>query len=291
MKNTFKIFYILLATLLISCSTDSTQEKPTYSYSEVTSHTQDGLKFIIKSKHKDLIADTTTPIILEITDEQDANNNAFTNTEMSILMHMTMPNGHKMNHAAPISQLTPVVGQTNTFKGEIMFTMPGNEPGLNYWTLTITTYNKGKKITATIDLLVKEKTMRDRKSLHKFRYEEEQYIMAMHEISPINVGDNNINISVFKSTNNGMDFPIVKDFKITIDPRMPDMGNHGVGRIIPPLYFNEHTKKYQGIIPFNMTGYWYINLFVTTSSGDIIAGKIVAPDSKDNSDAYFEVEF
>lgn len=294
-----KIIYFTLAVIVIgitaACSSDDNSNESTTplipSAKEIISKTEGNLTFAIKNKEGKFTGDATNKVIVEITDNTDSNNKAFTNTRMRITMHMTMANGHKMSHSAPITQLKPIPGTTNFFEGELMFTMAGTEPGVNYWVLEIETQTKRQTIKTEMDLMVYPKGESELKTLQKFQYDGNTYVIAMHEIENIKVGDNSFLLSVYQSDNNGTEFPYAKDFTIEIDPRMPTMANHGVGKVLPPLQYSSATEKYEGIITFNMTGYWYINLLVKNSANEIIAGQFVEADSQINSDLYFEVDF
>ncbi|TDS52094.1 hypothetical protein [Myroides indicus] len=294
-----KIIYFTLAVIAMgitaACSSD---DNPNESVNpiippakEIISKTESNLTFIIKNKEGRFTGDATNKVIVEIIDNIDSQNTVFNNTRMGITMHMTMANGHKMSHSAPITQLKPIQGTTNVFEGELMFTMAGTEPGVNYWVLEIETQTKGQTIKTKIDLMVYPRGESELKTLQKFQYNGNTYLIAMHEIEHIKVGDNSFLLSVYQSDNHGAEFPYAKDFTIEIDPRMPTMANHGVGKILPPLQYSSATEKYEGIITFNMTGYWYINLLVKNNANEIIAGQFVEADSQINSDFYFEVDF
>lgn len=294
-----KLIYFILAVIAMglttACSSDDSlnpaNNPPESDLKEITSKTEGDFTFTIKNREGKFIGDATNKIIVEITNNKDPKNKVFSSANMGIMMYMTMANGHKMSHSAPITQLKPVQGTTNVFEGELMFTMAGTEPGVNYWVLEIEIQTKGHTIKSDIDLMVYPRGESELKTLQKFQYNGNTYILAMHEIENIKVGDNSFLLSVYQSKSNGTEFPYAKDFTIEIDPRMPTMANHGVGKILPPMKFNPDTEKYQGIITFNMTGYWYINLLVKNSTNEIIAGQFVEADSQTNSDLYFEVDF
>lgn len=294
-----KLIYFVLAViatgLTTACSSDDSSNPannpPVSDLKEIVSKTEGDFTFTIKNREGKFIGDAINKVIVEITDNKDPQNKAFSGANMGITMYMTMANGHKMSHSAPITQLKPVQGTANIFEGELMFTMAGTEPGVNYWVLEIETQAKGHIIKSYIDLMVYPRGESELKTLQKFQYNGNTYILAMHEIENIKAGDNPFLLSVYQSKNNGTEFPYAKDFTIEIDPRMPTMANHGVGKILPSMKFNPETEKYQGIITFNMTGYWYINLLVKNSANEIIAGQFVEADSQTNSDLYFEVDF
>ena len=59
-------------------------------------------------------------------------------------------------------------------------------------------------------------------------------------------------------------------FTIEIDPRMPDMGNHGSPNNI--ALTPQDDGSYKGSINITMTGLWRIHLTVRNEQGDVVAG-------------------
>lgn len=282
-----------LTTVACSSSDDNTPStKGETIIHEVTNKVEGNYSFKVISNVKEFYANSTNPIFVEITDNNDVTNKTFTNTKMSVLM--VMPS---MQHSAPMTQLTPVSGTANKFFGELMFTMAGMDLSNNYWQVTIETENKGQKIKTELKFTVRKGKFieginyagTDRRTLQGFTYNGSNYKVAMHELKNPVVGNNPYSVSIYKSEDMGNKFPVSDEFEIYIDPRMPDMGNHNVGEVIPPLQFNSNTKKYEGKIVFNMGGYWYINLLIKDKKGNIVAGEYVDPKSTVNSTLFFDV--
>ncbi|MEK6451367.1 MULTISPECIES: hypothetical protein [unclassified Myroides] len=299
----FAFTAIAIAFTTTSCSSDdnSMLKGPTTRPVEIITdpiktQTEGDYSIKVFTNTKEFYAPSTAPIIIEITDNKDETNKVFTNTKMAITMHMTMQDGHQMSHSAPITQLRPVAGTTNKFEGEIMFSMAGMELDKNYWTITVESENKGNKIKTDINTTVRPGNFFDReniinsiakgdnKTLEMFTYNGKNHFIAFHQIPNPKVGRNKMQVSVFRSEKMGMEFPVVENLSIEIDPRMPDMANHGVSAAINPLKYNSNIGMYDGTIVFNMPGYWYINLVVKDEAGNIVAGKPVYTPVRVNKD-------
>ncbi|MCC9041559.1 hypothetical protein LNQ81_02355 [Myroides sp. M-43] len=313
-----KIIYFALTILSLGLTTSCTSDdnamdkgpsvnpgvtKPTIKVLEAK---ENNFQFTVYSNVKEFYAPSTTPIVVEINDLSDASNKSFTNTSMTITMYMTMENGHKMSHSAPISQLKPVAGTTNKFEGEIMFSMAGMEPGANYWEIKVESTNKNNKINTTFKTTVRGGKFydrqdintivnSDRKTLETFSLNAVKHYTALHPMYDPKTGLNNIAVSIYRNEKMGNEFPEVENLIVTIDPRMPDMGNHGVKEGIISLNYNATTKQYEGKLPFSMSGYWFLNLVIKNQAGEIIAGQNVSKDAYGketvNGDKFFDIVF
>lgn len=56
---------------------------------------------------------------------------------------------------------------------------------------------------------------------------------------------------------NMMTFTPVADYMISVDPRMPGMGNHSSPNN-EDLTYNSATQMYDGKLSLTMTGYWRV---------------------------------
>jgi hypothetical protein len=84
----------------------------------------------------------------------------------------------------------------------------------------------------------------------------------------------------------------VTGYKIEIDPRMPDMGNHS-SPDNQALEWNAKKSVYEGTLNITMTGWWRLNLKVYNEAGDLIGGNDVVGDDFENggsSTIYWDVE-
>jgi hypothetical protein len=86
-----------------------------------------------------------------------------------------------------------------------------------------------------------------------------------------------------------MTFPMINDYTVKIDPRMPSMGNHS-----SPNNVNAQQTTvdnfYIGKLSLTMTGYWKINLQLQNDLGTIVKGEEIT-DSVTESSLFFEIEF
>ncbi|MFD0699966.1 hypothetical protein [Myroides pelagicus] len=243
----------------------------------------------IYSNVKEFYAPSTTPIIVEFKDDNDPSNKDFKEVAMNIMMHM--PNH---SHSAPMVQLTPVANSTNKFYGEIMFIMAGTNLDNNYWEIELKAKNKDTQINTKLKTLARGGKFydrenivsiqgSDRRTLETFNVNGVKHFAALHHTDKFIVGKNDITVSLYKKGDDmGMTFPEVDNLIVTIDPRMPDMGNHGVLEGIITLEYNANTKQHEGKLPLSMTGYWFLNLVIKDQAGEIIAGQPVKEDANGN---------
>jgi hypothetical protein len=64
----------------------------------------------------------------------------------------------------------------------------------------------------------------------------------------------------------------VTGFRIEIDPRMPDMGNHSSPNN-KPLEWNAEQNIYEGAVNLTMTGWWRLYLTVLNAAGELITSE------------------
>ncbi|WP_010254067.1 hypothetical protein [Myroides injenensis] len=309
----FAITIITLGLTTSCTSDDNTMEKGNTTNPDTSELTTkvleqkiDNYTISIYSNVKEFYAPSTTPIIVELTDNNDPSNKNFTDASINVLMHMTMSNGHAMSHSAPIQQLKPIKGSTNKFEGEIMFSMAGMEIDQNYWEITLEAKNKEQAIKVDFKTTVKEGKFfdrkdinsivnSDRKTLETFSINSQNHFVALHHFNNIIVGKNDIAVSIYRNENMGMNFPEVDNLIVSIDPRMPDMGNHGVLGGAITLQYNANTKQYEGQLPLSMTGYWFLNLVIKDQNNNIIAGQVVGKDDQGketvNGDKFLDLVF
>ncbi len=76
---------------------------------------------------------------------------------------------------------------------------------------------------------------------------------------------------------------------ISVDPRMPGMGNHSSPNN-EDLVYNAGTQMYDGKLSLTMTGYWKVNLMLYNENGDVLKGETVT-DTNPESSLYFDFEF
>lgn len=193
------------------------------------------------------------------------------------LMNMTT-----MTHSCPSSAVTNKANASTTFGGYIIFQMPSNAD--EYWELNIDYKLDGALFSVKDRIEVKNVT---HKNLQIFMGSDStKYLLALTAPLQAKVGVNEIGALLYK-VNSGMDFALVNNYTIKIDPRMPSMGNHSSPN-------NEDLKqgadmKYYGKLNLTMTGYWKINLMLENTTGAVLKGEAITP-TNESSSIFFEIE-
>ncbi|WP_114789625.1 FixH family protein [Niabella yanshanensis] len=204
-------------------------------------------------------------------------NNA--NASWKPLMHMM-----NMSHACPYSAISKSSGRQSLLEGYIIFQMAGNAS--EYWELEINYTIGGKDYTAknTIDV-----PATDKRNVASFKGSDNvNYIIALVSPSSPKVAVNDMQAMIFRMQDM-LNFPVVNNYRIKIDPRMPGMGNHSSPNSVD-LTQNTGDKNYYGKLSLTMTGYWRINLQLQNEAGAIVKGEPVTA-TNESSSIFFEIEF
>jgi len=85
-----------------------------------------------------------------------------------------------------------------------------------------------------------------------------------------------------------MTFTVVEGFKVTVDPRMPGMGNHSSPNN-EDLIYSAQDDMYHGKLSLTMTGYWRINLKLLNEVNEVLKGEDIT-DTNTESSLFFELE-
>ncbi len=195
------------------------------------------------------------------------------------MMHMT-----QMMHSCPKSDLVKVSGMETIYNGYIVFQMAENAD--EGWDLTFDYTIDGEDFTAVGDISV---PATDRKVVSVFMGTDDvRYIITYVEPQSPEVMVNDVTFGLYKMENM-MSFPVVEDFKIMLDPRMPSMGNH-TSPNNEDLVYNAASNMYDGKLSLTMTGYWKLNLMLENQDGEILKGEEVTEDNESSS-LYLEIEF
>ncbi len=198
---------------------------------------------------------------------------------------MPMMYMESMSHSGPHSPLINSVDNT-VYTGHIVFQMGGNSS--EYWEITLNYKVNGQELSTTQRLTVSESADGFKKTQVFTGSDEVRYILAYVSPKDPQVAINDFQAVLYKMENM-MAFPVVENYKVTVDPRMTSMGNHSSPNN-QDLTFTPATKMYDGKLSFTMTGYWRINLKLLNASGEILKGEDVTED-KPASSLYFELEF
>lgn len=198
---------------------------------------------------------------------------------------MPMMYMESMSHSAPHSPLLNTENNT-VFKGHIVFQMAGNQT--EYWELALNYTFKGQTIDLTQRLTVSQPTDGFKKLQVFTGADEVRYVLAFVNPRDPQVAINDFEAVLYKMEDM-MTFSVVEDYSITVDPRMPSMGNHSSPNN-QDMGYNPATMMYEGKLSFTMTGYWRINLTLLGTNGEILKGENVTEEHPESS-LYFELEF
>ncbi len=195
------------------------------------------------------------------------------------VMHMV-----SKTHSCPKSEIVKVAGRETIYNGYIVFQMPENAD--EGWDLTFNYSINGVDYEAKGDISV---PMSEKRVVTTFTgMDDVKYILALVEPRNPDVKINNMKVGLYKMENM-MNFPEVVNYKVLLDPRMPSMGNHSSPNN-EDLFYNSHSKMYEGKLSLTMTGYWRLNLILLNNDGDVLKGEEVT-EEHENSSLYLELEF
>ncbi len=283
MKILKYILPILFVSTIVSCSNDN-DDNNTDPVSEVENLTlvqeisNDTHTIELFTKTGELIQgyNDITIRLKDKTSNEFIENATFTWKPM---MHMV-----EMSHSCPKSELVKVTGKETIYNGFIIFQMPENaEEG---WDLTFNYTINGEEFEAVGDISV---PMSPKKTVTVFiGADEVKYILAFIEPQTPEVAINDMTVGLFKMENM-MSFPVVENYKVMLDPRMPSMGNH-TSPNNEDLVYNASSKLYDGKLSLTMTGYWKLNLMLQNENGEVLKGEEVTNDNESSS-LYLEIEF
>lgn len=188
-----------------------------------------------------------------------------------------------MQHSCPKSEIVKTIGKQTLYNGYIVFQMASHHS--EYWELTIDYSVDENDFSVTEVVPV---TASDKQRVTSFMGTDNQrYVLCYVEPSSPAVAINDMVVGLFKMENM-MDFSIVNNYTIKIDPRMPSMGNHGSPNNV------DLTQKadgfYHGKLSLTMTGYWKINLQLLNQINEVLKGEEVG-ENNPSSSLYLEVEF
>jgi hypothetical protein len=194
------------------------------------------------------------------------------------MMHMT-----SMMHSCPKSEVSKTAFKETLYNGTIVFQMAQNES--EYWDLKIDYTIDNTSYTVTTDLNVPASEKRRVTSF--MGSDNSRYIIALIDPKTPKVAINDVTFGVYKMESM-MSFPIVNNYKVKIDPRMPSMGNHGSPNNVDLTQMDD--KLYHGKLSLTMTGYWKINLQLLNASNEVLKGETIN-ETTTSSSIYFELEF
>ncbi len=189
-----------------------------------------------------------------------------------------------MNHSCPKSNIKKVEGTEFMYNGYLVFQMTGVDN--SGWSIKFMYNINGTDYMVEEGISVFNNT---RQRVATFMGSDGvKYILAMVNPNKPEIAINQMSVTLHKMESMMM-FPVVENFTITLDPRMPSMNNHSSTNNTD-LAYNATTKMYDGNLSLTMTGYWRLNLKLLNENNDILKGEDLS-DSISESTLYLEIEF
>jgi hypothetical protein len=276
----YKIFFLITLTLLTSCSSDddSTPVNELDGLVKVKDFTNDSHVVELYTT-----SGTTQQGYNDITLRiKDKTSNSY--IQNAIIEWMPVMHMMTMTHSCPKSTVEKTTTEGTLYNGYIVFQMPQNET--EYWDLKIDYTING--VNYTVKDIVDVPASQKRVVSSFMGTDNIRYIVALIDPKNPKVALNDMTVGIFKMENM-MNFPIVNQYKLKIDPRMPSMGNHGSPNNVD-LTQSASTGLYNGKLSLTMTGYWKINLQLLNASNEVLKGEAIT-DTNEASSIYFEIEF
>lgn len=279
--KTLRILSLALLAIFTSCSSDNEET--------VTVNELDGL-----TKIQEMTNDTHVVELYSATGVLQQGHNAISlriknkttneyeknaTVSWAPLMHMM-----SMQHACPYSAVTKTSGKETLYNGYIVFQMAQNDT--EYWKLKVNYTTNGTDYS--VNEVISVPASAKRRVTSFMGSDGTKYVLALIEPTSPKVAINDIKMGVFKMENM-MSFPIVNNYTVKIDPRMPSMGNHGSPNNVN-LTQSATDLLYSGKLSLTMTGYWKINLQLLNSANEVLKGEEIT-ETTTVSSIYFEVEF
>ena len=195
------------------------------------------------------------------------------------MMHMT-----SMMHSCPKSAITKMADKETLYNGYIIFQMAENAD--EKWDLTFNYTIDGSEYEAKSGVTV---PATEKKVVTSFMGTDgTRYVVALIEPKNPEVKVNDIVAGIFKMENM-MTFPVVTNYKLMLDPRMPSMGNHSSPNN-EDLTYDTVSKMYKGKLSLTMTGYWKLNLMLVNNKDEMLKGEEVTEENESSS-LFLELEF
>lgn len=213
--------------------------------------------------------------------KNNADDSYLENADISWMPMMQMPT---MQHSCPRSVITKVANKNTLFEGYIIYQMT-NSDGTG-WSLTVnyTLDNEDYTVTDTITVMQND----DQNVTSVMGEDGVRYVLALINPTEPIIGINDLTVGLYKMENM-MSFPIVEDYSIMLDPRMPGMGNHSSPNNTD-LSYNGLDNMYHGDLSLTMTGYWVLNLKLVDDNNTVLKGEDITEENTQSS-LYLELEF
>ncbi len=281
MKLKYIIPILCIALFSISCSSDDDAES---SINEVKGLSK--IQELTNASHTIELFNTSGKFetgynAISIRVKDNARKDFIENASLSWMPIMQMPT---MAHSCPRSAISKAVGKATVYEGFIVYQMTNLDD--SGWSLKIDYTVDGVSYTASSDIAVIQSEFQNVTTFTGT--DDVRYVLALIDPKQPKIAVNKMKVGLFKMETM-MSFPTVTDYKITLDPRMPGMGNHGSPNN-KDLIYNAADKMYNGDLSLTMSGYWVINLKLLNAGGDVLKGEAVS-EERPKSSLYLELSF
>lgn len=198
---------------------------------------------------------------------------------------MPMMSMQTMNHSCPKSALTKTIDKKTLYNGFVIHQMTGM--GGTGWSIKFMYTINDVDYMVEEDITVLQST---RQNVTTFTGSDDvKYIAAIVGPTTPKIAINDLKVALYKMENM-MTFPVVADYTITLDPRMPSMNYHSSTNNTD-LTYNTTEKMYHGNLSLTMTGYWVLNLKLLDQNDTVLKGEEVVVGTHNQSSLYLEIEF
>lgn len=194
---------------------------------------------------------------------------------------MQMPT---MQHSCPKSNITKASDKSTVYEGFIIYQM-ANLDGTG-WSITLNYTINDVVYTVTDTITVMQ--AKNQNVTTVTGSDNKRYVIALLEPTSPKIAINKLKVGLFKMETM-MSFPVVENYTITLDPRMPSMGNHSSPNNTN-LAYNSTDGMYYGNLSLTMTGYWVLNLKLLNTEGTVLKGEDITTENTKSS-LYLELEF
>jgi len=283
MKLKFLLPILLIITLFTACKDDEIEEP-------VVATELDGLIMAQEFETDDHTIEVYTKsgkfytgynnVSLRI--KKNADNTYF---ETFTINWMPMMNMQTMNHSCPKSALTKTASKRTLYNGFVIYQMTGI--GGAGWSIKFMYTINGTDYMVKEDIMVIQSA---RQNVTTFTGSDDtRYIAAIVGPTTPKIAINDLKVALY-TMENMMSFPVVEDYTITLDPRMPSMNYHSSTNNTD-LTYNTAEKMYHGNLSLTMTGYWVLNLKLLNQNNTVLKGENVVVGTHNQSSLYLEIEF
>lgn len=291
MKRIICLFGILLTSCL---KQEVEQTLPVVKVKEVASEVFDEHKISLQSKDGKLYVGHNS-IYINIKNASTGEDLKVENVKFypEMLMY-DMNNKPAISHSHTCPHQNVMSKSQNTFTSFAIFQMHTGDTG--YWKAKISYDLNNQTFTRELDITILPQPNKALGKISRFRHDNKTHFLTLIAPEKPEIGRNEIKLVLYRM-NSMTDFEQIKDFKISLDPRMrgDEMKNHSAPHSADLEFKNGY---YEGFVNYTMSGNWTLNFVIYDADGQILAGETL-PEATQitntqydlHSSVYIEVEF